>query len=434
MQTQVQIMKRVSVIFGACLALLFATGCKKETPAPKKRAAARGAKRAPAPRPAGAPGVDAAKKVITIGALNDESGPAAAIGKHYADGKRLAFLVANETKALPKGWTVKLIEKDHHYQPASSVKLYKEIKDKVLFVATSFGTPNTLPLRDMLKQDNMVAFPASLSSEMAKNAHTPPASAGYNIEAMRAMEFAIKKYKSAKRVKAAIIYQDDDYGLDALAGWEAAAKHYKVKLVYKKGFKPGAKDYAAALKAIKRKRANVTLLAVLPSATPAILVTASKLRVRKSIWIGNTPAWVDAFFFVFKGPKAAVLKKFYWANSLPFWGEKVKGMDAFIKAFNKHKAKLKTKRPDFYTLISYIQGQIQIEALRRALAKGPLTRKSFLAALHSMKSWNAGGMIKPINLSKVPYVTTTQARVLQPVVKKATWKVVAPYATPKSYK
>ncbi len=34
-------------------------------------------------------GVDVEKKIIRIGALNDESGPAAAIGKPYALGKRI---------------------------------------------------------------------------------------------------------------------------------------------------------------------------------------------------------------------------------------------------------------------------------------------------------------------------------------------------------
>ena len=130
--------------------------------------------------PIKARGIDTEKKVLTIGALNDESGPAAAIGKPFALGKRILAdtINAGGSGLLPDGWTVKLVEKDHGYNPQKSVQAYNEIKDQVLFIGSSFGTPNTLPLRAMLERDNMVAFPASLSSQMAQHKFTPPA--GHN--------------------------------------------------------------------------------------------------------------------------------------------------------------------------------------------------------------------------------------------------------------
>ena len=41
-----------------------------------------------------------------------------------------------------------------------------------------------------------------------------------------------------------------------------------------------------------------------------------------------------------------------------------------------------------------------MEAFNRALKNGDVTRKGYLTALHSMKAWNAGGLIPAINLSK----------------------------------
>ena len=100
-------------------------------------------------------GVDAAAKVIKIGALNDESGPAAAIGKPFANGKRLlaARINAGGSGLLPEGWKVELVEKDHAYNPQNSVQAFNEIKGDVLFIGTSFGTPNTLPLRPHLEKE-----------------------------------------------------------------------------------------------------------------------------------------------------------------------------------------------------------------------------------------------------------------------------------------
>ena len=111
-------------------------------------------------------GIDLATKTIKLGVLNDESGPAAGIGKPYAVGKRIlaAQINAGGSGLLPEGWKIELVERDHGYDPTKSVQAYREIGDSVLLFAHSFGTPNTLPLRPMLTRDQMLALPASLSS------------------------------------------------------------------------------------------------------------------------------------------------------------------------------------------------------------------------------------------------------------------------------
>ena len=126
--------------------------------------------------PAAAPGVDLATKTVSIGILNDESGPAAAIGRPWGTGLRVlaSQINAGGSGLLPEGWKVQLIERDHGYNPQRSVQLFNEIRDQVLFVGTSFSTPCTLPLRPLLERHKMVAFPASLSSKMSEFEYTPP--------------------------------------------------------------------------------------------------------------------------------------------------------------------------------------------------------------------------------------------------------------------
>lgn len=409
-------------------------GCKEKNTPPAKRPTKKAASR-PAKRVAKVMnfGVDKAKKTVTIGALNDKSGPAAAIGKPFALGKKIVADLVNAGKSgiLPEGWKVKLEERDHGYNPNRSVQLYNEIKDKVLFIATSFGTPNTLPLRSHLKRDKMIAYPASLSSKMAEHTFTPPLATSYQLEAMRAMDWVMKKAKKAKRVRAAIVYQQDDYGQDGLEGWRAAAKKHGVKIVAEKAIAPTDRNFAAVITGLKKKKANYILLAVLPSATPRIIGTAFALRLRRATWIGLTPSWVDAFFRLPK-TKKIFARNFYWVSSLPYWGEKVPGMKKFLAAYEKYGKKVHP--PGLYILLSYIQGLVQMEVLNRAIKSGDVSRAGLLKALKSIKAWDAGKMIQPLNLSKVPYVTSTQSRILQPLTKKGTWKVIDTYATPKAYK
>lgn len=392
---------------------------------------------APAPGDAGAKvaelqadkGVDLEGKVVRIGALNDESGPAAVIGKPFAAGKRLlaARINAGGSGLLPDGWTVELIERDHQYNPQNSVQAYNEIQDQILFIGTSFGTPNTLPLRPMLERDGVVAFPASLSSAMAEHKHTPPLGPSYSIEAQRAMDFVVDLAGGADKVKAGIVYQDDDYGKDGLAGWKKAAEAHGVAIVSEQTVAPGQKDVTAVVTGLKKDGATHVLLTTLPSATGPIVGTAAQLRFGP-VWVGSTPAWIDAFF----NPKvipSQVFGTYYQANGMPFWGEDVPGMSDFTAAWDKHGAEL--GNPDFYVLLSYVQGLVQIEAANQAIEGHDVTRAGYMKALRSISGWDAGGLIQPVSLTADPYVTGTRTRVLKPDFENKSWTVEAPYAEPK---
>ena len=408
----------VALVFGV-------TGCSKRPPPEPSPAAP-----ASAVEPAvAAPGVDVARKVIRIGALNDESGPGAGIGKPYAAGKRLlARAVADGAlRILPPGWTVELVERDHAYNPQQSVQHYNAIKDQVLFIAHSFGTPNTLPLRPMLKRDALVAFPASNASDMAESPYTPPLATSYRFEAMRAMDWVVQQAGGPAKIKAAIIYQQDDYGKDGLDGWTTAATTHGITIVDQQAVAPGQKDYAAVVTSLKEKGATHVLLTTLPSSTAPILGTAMQLGFTP-IWIGNTPAWVDKFFDPQVIPPQ-VFASFYWSSALAFWGDpSMPGMQAFLGIYEKLGKELGP--PNMYLLISYVQGVIELEAAARALAAGPLTRESFLTGLQSLEGYDARGLSIPISMKRFPYVPMTRARVLKPKLAEKSWEVIAPYAVP----
>ncbi|MEX2530547.1 MAG: ABC transporter substrate-binding protein [Gemmatimonadota bacterium] len=378
----------------------------------------------------GAPGVDLDAQILRVGALNDESGPAASIGRPYAEGVRVAVARANagELDFLPEGWRIELIERDHGYNPQQSVQAYNEIRDRVLFFALSFGTPNTLPLQPMLQRDNVVAFPASLSSEMAEHPYTPPAAPSYRVEAMRAMDWAVEQAEGPDAVRAGIVYQQDDYGQDGLNGWRDAAAHHGVEIVSEQAVAPGQSDMTAVISRLQSAGANYVLLTALPNSSAPVLGTAAQLGYRP-VWIGQTPAWIDGFFSPDVVPPA-VFENFYWVMGLPYWGEDVPGMDDFIDAFERFRRP--NAPPDFYTLTGYLVTVGGLEAFRRALDADNPTREGFLQGLRSMEAWDAHGLLQPLDFSQFPYVTGTLTRILRPVMEERAWEVVADYAEPRS--
>lgn len=376
-------------------------------------------------------GVDLENKIVRIGALNGESGPAAVIGKPYAVGKRMlsAQINAGNSGLLPEGWTIELVERDHGYNPQRSVQLFNEIRDDVLFITTSFGTPPTLPLRPMLEREKIVAFPASLSSKMAEFAWTPPVAPSYVVEAQRALDWVLLKADGKENVKAGVIYQQDDYGKDGLDGWKIAVQHYGMELVAEETYAPGQADFTAAVNALKKAGATHVLLATLPSATGPILGTASQLDYNP-VWIGNTPAWIDRFFDPDVIP-AKVFDNFYMVTSLPYWGEPSNFMKGFLELYEKYGRD--QSPPDSYILMSYLQGRVAIEALRVAIAKNDLSREGYLKALQTLKNYNVDGAVAyDFSLDKVPYVVGVETRILRPDMEKSTWVPEAPFKAPAS--
>lgn len=421
-------------IAASCWVLLAAAGCsepKSDTGAQSEPGAAEQAEERAGGLETGK-GVDLATKTVRLGVLNDESGPAATIGKPYAVGKRVlaAQINAGGSGLLPEGWKIELVEKDHGYNPQKSVQAYNQIKDDVLLVAHSFGTPNTMPLRPMLERDEMIALPASLSSQMSEHRMTPPAGPSYEIEAMRAMDWVVAEVEKAggkkEDIKAAVVYQQDDYGEDGRGGWKKAAEHHGVKVISEQTVTPGQRDFAAIVSSLKAAGATHVMLTILPSASGPLLGTASQLQF-KPTWIGQSPSWIDGFFNPDVIP-SAVFDTYYWTTGGTYWGEDLPAMPKFLEAYEKYgKAQ---SPPDYYLLGSYSQGVLAVELIKRAIEAGDLTRAGLMAQLPKLSRFDAAGLIQPMDLSKFPYVTSTRARVLEPDFEKKSWTVVGDYATP----
>lgn len=405
-------------------------GCDRSEPEATPEADPGAAEESDAPSVKADKGVDLDKKVIRVGTLNDESGPAAAIGRPFAVGKRILAeqINAGGSGLLPEGWKIELVERDHGYNPQKSVQSYNEIKDDVLVIGTSFGTPNTMPLRPMLERDNLVALPASLSSQMAQNKYTPPVGPAYYYEAIRAMKWAVEDAGSADNVKAAIVYQQDDYGLDGLHGWRAAAEKHGITIVSEQTVQPGQQDYAAVVTTLKDAGANYVMLSVLPTGTGPILGTSLQLQYQPK-WIGNIASWTDRFFDAEVIPPQ-VLTNYHIASGLPYWGEEVEGMQGFTQAFEKFG---KGANKDMYILLSYIQGLIVVEAASRAIEAGDISREGFLAQLHTIDNFDAGGLIQPMSFTEVPYVVSTRTRIVKPDLESGSWTVVSDFKDADEY-
>jgi ABC-type branched-subunit amino acid transport system substrate-binding protein len=373
-------------------------------------------------------GVDLEARVLRVGILNDLSGPAATIGRPIGLGFEMLYnqINAGGSGLLPDGWTVEWVSRDHGYNPQQSVQLYNEVRDDVLFLGMSFGTPTTLPLHPMLERDRMLAVSVSLSSRTGRNQFTPVVTPTYRTEAMRAVDWAVEQ--AGPSVKIGIAYQQDDFGEDALEGLEVEAEFHGVEVVSKQAIAPGQADFTAVVSALRSAGAEYVMLGILPGATGPLLGTAAQLGYQP-IWMGNSPAWLDRFFEPEVIPPE-VFANYHWVGSPPYWGEDVPGMAPFLEAYERFGSS--EMEPDGYIIYGYLYASVGIEAFRRALEAGDVTAEGLMAALHRIDDWDINGLSQPISLATVPYDAGRLIRVLRPLMDQRTWEVVSDYAAPQS--
>ena len=382
-------------------------------------------------QPRTAPGIDAGAKVVSMGALNDESGPVSAIGKPWAVGKRILARHVNDggTGLMPEGWTVALVERDHGYDAQRAAQQLDEIRNEVLFLGHAFGTPHTLALRKALERHGIVAYPASLSSRMADFTWTPPLGPSYRLEAMRALDWVADTGGGAKKVRAGLVYQLDDYGNDARAGWVEAARLQGVTLATEQGYAAGQAELAPLVRELQQAGATHVLLATVPSATGPILAAAAQLGYAP-VWIGSSPSWSDRFFDATVIP-SAVFERYHWMTPFAVWGEDVPFMKGFLAAYDKYGRD--AFAPDMNILWSYGQGMLALEVASRMIAAGDLSRAGYLKALQALDRYDVQGAVpEPLDFSRLPYVAGTRTRVMKPDFGRRGWKVVAPYARPRA--
>ena len=194
---------------------LLVSGCKKaEPPATGSSSPAAGGG---APAASATPGVTATE--IKIGQTMPYSGPASAyavIGKTEV----AYFKMINERGGI-KGRKLALLSLDDGYAPPKAVEATRKLveSDGVAFLFGSVGTPSNSAVRAYLNDHKVPQlFIATGADKWADPAHFPWTigwQPSYRTEARVYARYVLKERPAAKMC---VLYQNDDFGKDYLAG------------------------------------------------------------------------------------------------------------------------------------------------------------------------------------------------------------------------
>lgn len=349
------------------------------------------------------PGVDSAGKTIRVGVLSALSGPAAALGGPYAAGLN-TFWKAQNARGGIDGYKVKLRIKDGQYQPQPHVEAFNQIAPDIALLA-SFGSPTTKAIQPMVDQQKLVTLPLSWDSAWSKDPTLAAVGTPYSIDTANAIDYVVNK-KGDKNAKFGIIYQNDEYGLDGLRGYEAALKAYGFNDVARATYKVGDTEFTSQVQKMKNAGAQYVILTALPSVSGPIVGTGSSLGYDAK-WILQGPAWLE--FLMSKDgtqkgeptPIAKALQKSAWVMQIAStWGDTSKpGMQQFLDDAKQFAPK---QIPDPYFMYGYVSGKIQGAILQKAIAGKDLSRKGIYSAKLSVGKVDLGGLMPDVEYTKTP--------------------------------
>jgi len=154
------------------------------------------------------------KTEITLGSIQDLSGPLAGYGKQARNGMQLRVDELNEQGGV-NGRKIKLLVEDSGYDPKRAVLAAQKLvnQDKIFLMAGHLGTAHNNAAMPVQFEKNVINFlPITAAREMYEPFHKLKYSfAATYFDQIRIALPKLVKEKSAKKV--CMLYQDDEFGL-----------------------------------------------------------------------------------------------------------------------------------------------------------------------------------------------------------------------------
>ncbi len=331
-------------------------------------------------------GVDVESKTINIGMLVDLTGIFSPLTTDIADAQIAYWDDVNANGGID-GWTVNLVIEDTNYNVDQHIEKYEKIRNDVVALGHSTGSPTNVATLPKYKEDGMLFLPISWYSGwgipefdggLALEQYT-----NYCIEAMDILGFI----NEMGGTKVALATFPGDYGQDAAAGVKKAVEFYGMELVYdgEAAVIPG-QDQTPVITGIAQSGADWVFLTTNPS-TAAELMGGAAQAGFQGMWTGSVPSYD---FRLLDSPVAPLIDQVYYQPGYNVvWGEDVPGAAKMQEVLT---AAFPDRRPSDAFVIGWVYSISLHEVLKTAIANGDLTRAGVVAAANSLTGIDFGGL------------------------------------------
>jgi ABC-type branched-subunit amino acid transport system substrate-binding protein len=333
-------------------------------------------------------------KTITLGILTDLSGVFAPLAQPLTQANQM-FWKDQNAKGGVCNRQVKLIVKDHGYDPQKAVVQYRDIGPKVAALDQLLGSPITAALLPTLKSDSMLSLLSAWPPSLLANDFIMEIGASYDIEMINALDYLKDQGKLKQGAKIGHVYFEGEYGEGGLLGSKAWADENGGSVVEQK-IQATDEDMTGQVAALKKAKVDAIAVTTGPKQLASIAGIAASQGFNVPI-VGNNPTFDPALM---ASPAAKALEaSTIVAGSVSPWTldkpDVKKVGDEYLKAYGKKNAKASVQ-------FGYVQSQVMYEVLQKACQNKDLSREGIVKAARELTAVDTGGLIAgPLDYSKI---------------------------------
>ena len=263
---------------------------------------------------------------IYLGQISDlTAGPFAPLGVPITDSQKAFWQRVNEEGGIG-GYDIDASEfvRDNLYNPETHQQVYTEIEPDVLALAQTLGSPTTFAILPRLKEQEVIAAPASWTSLWEFEANILESGTNYCFEEMNIVDYMVEQQQIESVMTVGF---PGDYGGDGAAGGQIAADANG--LDYDNVETAPGPEQGTAIDAVVDGNPDLVILATSPTEAAAI-VGESAARGYKGQFVGLGPTWNPALLQTDALPalQAQYLASGYWGT----WGTDTPGHNAMREA------------------------------------------------------------------------------------------------------
>jgi branched-chain amino acid transport system substrate-binding protein len=360
------------------------------------------------------------KTEITIGSIQDLSGPIAAFGKQIRLGMMLRVDEFNEQGGV-NGRKLKLLFEDSAYDPRKAVLAAQKLvnQDKIFAMVGHIGTAQNNAAMPVQFEKNVINFfPVTAAREMYEPFHRLKYSfAATYFDQMRIALPKLVKEKNAKKV--CTLYQDDEFGLEVVRGAEAGLKTMNMELAEKTSYKRGATDFSSQVARMKAAECDFVVLGTIIRETIGTIAESRKTGFNPT-FLGSSAVYTDLIHKL--GGKA--MDGLYATMTVqhPYLDDASQPVRFWA---NKYKTKF-NEDPTVFSVYGYNAIDSFITAVTKAGAN--LTTDSFIKAMDTMSFPADMFGSAPATFGPQKRLGSDLSRLSQ--LQDARWRVVSDYVKP----
>lgn len=342
----------------------------------------------------------ATDKEIKIGNTSPYSGPASAYGS-YGKAQAAWFKKINDEGGI-NGRKINFISLDDGYSPPKTLEQARKLveQDKVLFLFATLGTPTNSAIHKYMNQKKVPQLFVQTGASKWGDPKNFPWTMGWQTNYFsEGKVFAQAVLDNQPNAKIAIIYQNDDFGKDYVAGLEAGLGDKKNMIVARETYEVTDPTVDSQMVKLKSSGADVIMNFSTPKFAAQVIKKLAEINWKPIHYMTQVSSSTGSTLVPagLENSKDIITSGFFKDPTDPQWKDD--------KAMIEYNAWFKKYLPNADPLDTYyLQGMLNAQTVEYVLrqAGNNLTRENIMKQAASIKDLKLPLLLPGINVQTGP--------------------------------